>query len=148
MKKIAEKIDRISHLPLEGVQKLLATIRDKGAKLAVPGIVDLSKVSAEAKGVAKVVLESVQDMLLRVALQMAREDYEDRRPRQQQGIEIARQHGKYRGRRPNQALHGRIAALREGGYNIAETSRLAGCSVSQVKRVWESRAVNKNQTAR
>tara|TARA_B100000929_G_C15317673_1_gene356112 strand:+ start:353 stop:505 length:153 start_codon:yes stop_codon:yes gene_type:complete len=46
----------------------------KGARLAVPGIVDLSDIAAEIDGVAKVVLESVQEMLLKVALQMAHDD--------------------------------------------------------------------------
>jgi len=145
---IAEKIDRISRLPLEDAEKLVNTIRAKGAKLAVPGIVDLSDVSAEAEGVAKVVLESIQGMLLKVALQMAREDYEDRRLRQQQGIEIAKQRGQYRGRRPNRALHDRIVALRQGGQSIGETARLAGCSASHVKRVWAAKkpATKTNQS--
>ncbi|MDA3919748.1 MAG: recombinase family protein [Salinisphaera sp.] len=136
---IAEKIDRISRLPLPEAEKLVAAIRDKGAKLSVPGIVDLSEISAVADSMSKIVLDSVQEMLLKVALQMAHEDYEDRRLRQQQGIEIARQHGKYRGHRPNQALHDRIMAFREGGYSIAKTAHLAGCSQSQVKRVWANR---------
>lgn len=123
---IAEKIDRISRLPLNEAEKLVAAIRDKGARLAVPGIVDLSEISANAKGVAKVVLKSVQDMLLRVALQMARDYYEDRRERQRQGIEIAKRNGK--GRRANKALHERVLALRVGGYSIAETARLGGCT--------------------
>jgi DNA invertase Pin-like site-specific DNA recombinase len=72
---VAENIDRISRLPLSEAEKLVAAIRDRGAKLAVPGIVDLSELAAETKGVARVVLESVQDMLLRVALQIARDDY-------------------------------------------------------------------------
>ena len=65
----------------------------KGARLSVPGVVDLSELAAEAKGVAKVVLESVQDMLRRLALQIAREDYEDRRERQRQGVELAKAAG-------------------------------------------------------
>lgn len=143
---IAEKIDRISRLPLDDAEKLVDAIRNKGAKLAVPGIVDLSDVSAEAEGVAKVVLESVQDMLLKVSLQMARDDYKDRRTRQQQGIEQAKQQGKYRGRRPNQALHDRVTAFRRGGYSIAETARLADCSSSQVKRIWARRRNRNFQT--
>jgi DNA invertase Pin-like site-specific DNA recombinase len=34
---VAEKIDRISRLPLAEAQKLVASIRSKGARLAVPG---------------------------------------------------------------------------------------------------------------
>lgn len=137
---IAEKIDRISRLPLPEAEKLVATIRDKGAKLAIPGIVDLSDLTAGADSMTKIVLESVQDMLLKVSLQMARDDYEDRRARQKQGIKQAKQQGKYRGRRPNQALHDRVVAFRRSGHSIAETARLAECSASQVKRIWACRS--------
>ena len=50
-------------------------------------------------------------------------------------VELARQAGKYLGRRTDEAMHARIKALRAGGHSIAETARLAGCSESQVKRV-------------
>ncbi|MEP9615083.1 recombinase family protein [Xanthomonas euvesicatoria] len=134
---IAEKIDRISRLPLLEAERLVASIRAKGARLAVPGVIDFSEVAAEAKGVAKVVLESMQDMLLRIALQIARDDYEeDRRERQRQGIELAKARDKYRGRPADQAIHARIVALRGRGETIANTARLAGTSVTTVKRVW------------
>lgn len=132
---VAEKIDRISRLPLPEAERLVASIRDKGVSLAVPGVVDLSDLAAEAKGVAKVVLESVQDMLLKLALQIARDDYEDCRERQRQGVELAKQAGKYTGRKADTTAHERIIALRAGGHSIAQTAKLAGCSESQVKRV-------------
>lgn len=133
---IAERIDRISRLPLPEAEKLIASIREKGARLAVPGVVDLSDLTAGVEGVGRIVLESVQDMLLKLALQIARDDYEDRRERQRQGIELARREGRYTGRRPNGALHARIIDLRKKSTSIAETARLAGCSESQVKRIW------------
>lgn len=133
---IAEKMDRISRLPLIEAEQLVEAIRNQGARLAVPGVVDLSELTATAEGITRIVLESIQEMLLRLALQMARDDYEDRRKRQRQGIELAKQMGRYSGRKSNKALHARIVALRIGGSSIAETALLAGCSVSQVKRVW------------
>ncbi len=133
---IAEKIDRISRLRLEEAERLVAAIREKGARLVVPGVVDLSEVVSESSGVPRVVLEAVQEMMLKVALQIAREDYEDRRERQRQGIDLAKQAGKYRGRRTDGTTHARIIALRSGGNSIATTARLAGCSTAQVKRVW------------
>ena len=132
---IAERIDRISRLPLQEAEKLIAAIKAKGARLAVPGVVDLSELAKDADGTAKIVLEAVQDMLLKLALQMAHDDYETRRERQRQGIELAREKGKYRGRRPDTGIHERVLALRSAGTSIAETARLAGCSTSQVKRV-------------
>lgn len=133
---IAEKIDRISRLPLPEAEQLVASIRAKGARLAVPGLVDLSDVAAGADGVTKVVLDALQDLLLKLALQMARDDYETRRERQKQGVIQAKAAGKYHGRKPNTAVHERIIALRSAGEPIARTARLAGCSVSQVKRIW------------
>lgn len=131
---IAERMDRISRLPLDEAEQLVATIKGKGARLAIPGVMDLSELAKDAKGTAKIVLEAVQELLLKLALQMAHDDYETRRERQRQGIELAREQGKYRGRRPDTDIHERILKLRQN-HSIAETARLAGCSTSQVKRI-------------
>lgn len=146
---IAESIDRISRLPLPEAEKLVATIRATGATLAVPGVVDLSEVAAATDGIGKIVLEAVQDMLLRIALQLARDDYELRRERQRQGIELAKARGRYTGRKPATRIHARIVALRTAGNSIVTTADLAGCSVSLVKRVWAKEKIarsNPNST--
>ncbi len=136
---IAERVDRISRLPLADAEQLVATIKARGARLAVPGLVDLSDVAAEADGVARIVLDAVQSMLLRMALQLAREDYETRRERQRQGIEQAKALGKYTGRVADPRLAQRVVAFRQAGHSIAETARLAGCSVAHVKRLWAAK---------
>jgi DNA invertase Pin-like site-specific DNA recombinase len=133
---VAEKIDRISRLPLAEAEQLIASIRAKGAKLAIPGVVDWSDLAAGAEGVARIVLESVQEMLLKLALQMARDDYDTRRERQRQGVQLAKATGKYKGRVPDASTHQRIIALRGSGQSIKRTAELAGCSESQVKRIW------------
>jgi len=133
---VAEKIDRISRLPLAEAEQLVASIRAKGARLAVPGLVDLSDLADEADGVARIVLVSVQELLLKLALQMARDDYETRRERQRQGVQLAKAAGKYTGRKADTATHQRIIALRRAGQTIERTAELAGCSISQVKRIW------------
>ncbi len=133
---IAERIDRISRLPLAEAEALISTIKAKGARLAVPGVVDLSELAAASEGVAKVVLEAVQEMLLKLALQMAREDYETRRERQAQGIALAKKvKGKYEGRKADEDRHELIRTLRASGSSIAETAKLAKCSASLVKLV-------------
>lgn len=143
---IAEKVDRISRLPLLEAEKLVASIRSKGAKLAVPGLVDLSDLAASADGVAKIVLESVQELLLRIALQIARDDYETRRERQYQGVQLARAAGKYSGRAPDTQSHERIVAFRFAGQTIKRTAVLTGCSISQVKRIWAIHQANSPTT--
>lgn len=138
---VAEKIDRLSRLPLDEAEKLVASIQAKGARLAIPGVVDLSELAQEADGVARIVLEAMQALLLRLALQMARDDYEDRRERQRQGIELAKASGKYAGRPSNPQRRAQIIALRRSGHSISRTADLVGCSISQVKRVWKAAAL-------
>ena len=126
----------ISRLPLPEAEKLVNSIRAKGARLAIPGLVDLSDLAADADGMTKIVLESVQELLLKLALQMARDDYETRRERQRQGVQLAKSAGKYAGRIADTAIHKRIVALRGAGQTIQRTAELSGCSASQVKRIW------------
>ncbi|WP_395398730.1 recombinase family protein (plasmid) [Pseudoduganella sp. UC29_106] len=133
---IAESIDRISRLPLAEAEQLIFTIRDKGARLSIPGIVDLSELAAEHEGIPKIVLESVQEMLLKVALQVARDDYLSRRERQRQGIIEALKEERYKGRAPNLELHERIIEKRLLGKSITKTAKELNCALATVKRVW------------
>ena len=70
-------------------------------------------------------------MLFRPALQMARDDYEDRRERQRQGIELARRAGRYKGRRADPKRRAQVVALRKSGYSINKTAELAGYSAAR-----------------
>ncbi|EBM5962868.1 TPA: recombinase family protein [Salmonella enterica subsp. enterica serovar 16:l,v:-] len=143
---IAEHIDRISRLPLDSALALINSIRERGAKLAIPGIIDLTELSQAQTGVAKVVLESVQDMLMKVALQLARDEYENRRKRQKEGIEVAKRRGRFQGRVADVRLHKRIIEYRSKKTSIAETAKLCECSPSLVKLVWGRHLKAKGKT--
>ncbi|MDP5168533.1 recombinase family protein [Pseudomonas syringae] len=143
---IAEQMDRLSRGPLIEAEKLIATLKAKGARLSVPGIVELNELSENADSMTRIFVDHTQEFLLKVLLQLAHDDWLRRRERQRQGISRAKQEGKYKGKRPNRALHARIVALREAGQTIAETARLASCSVAQVKRVWAAHQVEQAQT--
>lgn len=137
---IAEKIDRISRLPLEQAEALVASIKAKGARLAVAGLVDLSEIAASMEGTAKIVMEAMQEMLLKLALQMAHDDYTTRRERQAQGIQLAKQRGAYKGRQADDKRRELILQLRGSGHSIAKTAELVAkahgsCSESLVKLV-------------
>jgi DNA invertase Pin-like site-specific DNA recombinase len=135
---IAEHIDRITRLPLDEAVALVDRIRAAGARLSVPGLVDLADVVAASHGVTRIVLEAVQDLLLKILLQMARDNYETMRRRQLEGVKLAKEQGKYKGgRKADKRVHARIVALRTAQHSIAETARLAGCSEGLVKLVWK-----------
>ncbi len=133
---IAEQLDRISRLPLADAEALIQRIRDAGARLAIPGLVDLSEIAASASGVSRIVLDAVQELLLRIALQAARDDYELRRERQQQGIARAKADGRMKPRGVDRAKHARIIELRKAQVSIRKTAELASASASTVKKVW------------
>jgi DNA invertase Pin-like site-specific DNA recombinase len=132
---IAEAIDRISRLPLPEAEKLIDTIRGRGAKLAIPGIVDFSELANESKGVTQIVLQAMQDMLLKIALQLARDDYENRRERQQAGIAQAKAEGRYKGRRASKGMHEKILMLRSEGLSLSKTAKAVGCCLKTVQNV-------------
>lgn len=134
---VAENMDRITRLPLPEAEALIKRIRDAGARLAVPGLVDLSEVVASSEGVAKFALEAVQDLLLKILLYQARDNYETMRRRQREGIELAKAAGKYKGgRKADKKTHELIVTLRKANHTIAATARLADCSEPLVKLVW------------
>ncbi|EJO7807619.1 recombinase family protein [Salmonella enterica] len=135
---ICERLDRLTRLPLEQAEALIQSIQEKGARLAIPGVVDLSEISAnvDPNSTAAIVLADTQRMLLRIMLKAAHEDYETRRRRAAEGIAIAKAQGKFKGRAPNTTTNMQIVKLRTEGVSIAETAKRLSVSPATVKRVW------------
>lgn len=137
---IAEKIDRITRAPIKEAEALIAEIEAKGATLAIPGLVDLSDIQADSE-MARIVLESTQKMLLKITLQMARDDYETRRQRQAQGIAKAKAKGIYKGRPKDTVKRGEIRQMLNNKMGVRQTARLLKVSpatVSNVKKEMEN----------
>ena len=86
-------------------QNFISQKNNKGARLLIPGIVDFSDLINDSEGVSKIILSAVQNVLLKLSLQMARDDYELRRKRQKEGIELAKGKGRFKGRKPSEELH-------------------------------------------
>lgn len=129
---IAEHLDRITRLPMDKAEALMATIKAKGAKVSVPGLIDLPKAE---DGLSGIVMEAMQGMLLKIALYQCRSDYETRRQRQQQGIAVAKSKGTYKGRKPDTVANAKIVELRGLGYTIAKVASTLNVSESQVKLI-------------
>lgn len=145
---VAKKMDRISRLPIDAAEKLINRIKEKGAKLLIPGIVDFSDIIENTEdSISKIVLENTQELLLKLALQMARDEYETRKIRQKEGIELAKAKGKYKGRKANDILHQQIVdyhILRTPPFSIAETAKILNTSQSMVIRACRNyREINK-----
>ena len=134
---IAEHLDRITRLPLDKAEALMDTIKAKGATVSVPGLIDLPKVG---EGVAAIVMDTMQTMLLKLALYQCRADWETRKERQRQGIEVAKAKGVYKGRKPDTVANAKIVELRALGYTIAKVAATLNVSESQVKLILKKAA--------
>lgn len=65
---IAESLDCISPLPLAEGEALIARITEKGAKIAVPDLIDLTDIIADATDpLVQIVLDANQKMMLKIA---------------------------------------------------------------------------------
>ena len=73
----------------------------------------------------------MQELMLKLALQIARDDYELAVNGSVRAWLSPRRLASTRA-----AMHQRIVALRSNGLTIHRTAELAGCSVSQVKQIW------------
>ncbi|HGX3709873.1 TPA: recombinase family protein [Escherichia coli] len=135
---ICEKLDRLTRLPLQQAEALIQTIQNKGARLAIPGVVDLSEINVEPNSMAAIIMADMQRMLLRIMLQACHDDYETRRRRAAEGIAIAKAAGKYKGRTPNTATNAQIVKLRTEGVSINETAKRLSVSPATVKRIWSA----------
>lgn len=134
---IAENIDRLSRLPLREAEGLIARIRDKGARLLLPNVLDMPEMDYTNDSMEAVVFSAMQDLLLKILLKSSSDDYELRRERQAAGIRRAMAEGKQCfGRRIDQKRVDNVMACRRQGLSIAQTARVVGCSDSTVKRIW------------
>jgi len=81
---IAEHLDCITRLPLDEVVALIGLICAKGARIAIPGLLDLSHTAA---GPALIVREAMQAMLLKTILYQCRAYWEAHRESQRGRVE-------------------------------------------------------------
>lgn len=134
---IAEHLDRITRLPLTKAEALMDKIKAKGAKVSVPNLIELPKVT---EGLDGIVLNAMQDMLLKIALYQCRQEWETRKQRQAEGIALAKAKGVYKGRKPDTVANAKIVELRKIGYTIAKIADTLNVSQSQVKLILKKAA--------
>lgn len=135
---LIEQVDRLSRLSPDDWATLKAKIAAK--KVTVVSL-DLSTSHAALKPTegmndfTKGMIAAVNGMLLDMLAVVARKDYEDRRRRQAEGIEKAKQEGAYKGRQVDTELRNRITTLLNDGKSIRAVAGLLDCSTTTVQKV-------------
>lgn len=135
---LIEGVDRLSRLTQPDWDLLKAKI---AAKRVTVVSIDLSTSHAALKPAqgmddfTKGMIAAVNGMLLDMLAVVARKDYEDRRRRQAEGIEKAKQDGVYKGRQVDTDLRDRITVLLNDGKSIRGVAHIVHCSTTTVQRV-------------
>ena len=130
---LIEQVDRISRLNAEDWESLKALITTKGIRIVALDLPTSHQFMTQSTDeFTQRMLSAINAMLLDMLAAVSRKDYEDRRRRQLQGIQTAKDNGKYRGRQVNQKLHNNIAALLQAGKSYGAIVELLGCSRSTI----------------
>lgn len=143
---LVEQIDRLTRLKESDWKALKGTLEAKGIRVVS---MDLQtswkalKASEKGDGITEGILNAVNAMLLDMLALMARKDYEDRRRRQAEGIEKAKQAGLYKGRPVDTALHETIADLLDKGVSWSRIVAATKCSRSTILKVSKEREAAK-----
>lgn len=135
---LIEGVDRLSRLSQEDWANLKTTIAAKKVTVVSLDLSTSHAVLKPADGMddfTKGMIAAVNGMLLDMLAVVARKDYEDRRRRQAQGIEKAKDNAVYKGRQVDKELHARIKACIASGNGLRATARIVDCALSTVQRV-------------
>ena len=136
---LIEKVDRLSRLPYEQWKTLKHQLVEAQISIVVvdqPMTHGILTGQEESTMIAKVLTEFMVDL----AATMARDDYETRRKRQAQGIQKAKEQGKYRGRQPDHELRNNINQLLTDGKSWSQIQNLLKCSRSTIAKVASQKA--------
>ena len=143
---LVEAIDRLSRLEHSAWVELKDTLNRKGL-IIVPMDLPTSWQMVEMAGndLTSGILRAVNAMLIDILATMARQDYETRRKRQQQGIERAKSEGIYIGREKNQEAREIVREMLEQGVKPELIMKAAGISRATYYRIKSELSVVKSE---
>ena len=131
---IIEEFDRLGRNKQQ-IQEELRWFKEHRTRVR---ILNLPTTLVDVPGDSSYLLEMVQNILIEVMGTIAEEELRMRKKRQMEGIEIARQQGKYRGRKPVQIEEkeflDKYARWRKGEITAAEAMRLLGVKANTFYR--------------
>lgn len=138
---LVESVDRLSRLPHREWELLRSEIKTKGVRVVA---VDLPtshqamspKAPGQGQDLTDWMLSAINEMLLDMAAAIARKDYDQRRQRQSQGIQKAKDKGLYKGRPRDEVKRKKIAELLTSAqWSTRKISDTVRCSTSTVQSV-------------
>ena len=123
---LIEDIDRLSRLNGGDWETLRNRIKSKQIRIVALNVPTTHSI-----------LSAVNDMLIEILASVARRDYEQRRQRQKQGIELAKAKGVYKGKQPNTKRYTAILAMLDSGatyQKIIDTLQVGTATIKNAKK--------------
>lgn len=137
---LVEQIDRLARLKQEDWDTLKRLLSEKRIMIVSPELPTswMAIQSSNSTEFTSSIIQAVNGMLLDMLAAVARKDYEDRRRRQLQGIEKAKNEGKYIGRKKDIEKRKSIESLLKAKHSYTSIQKQLGCSrhlIADVKKV-------------
>ncbi|QGM46470.1 recombinase family protein [Methylocystis heyeri] len=133
---LLEQVDRLSRLNAEDWEALKATIKAKGVRIVALDLpTSWTMATTTVDAFTARMFEAINDMMLDMLAAIARKDYEDRRRRQAEGIEKAKDAGLYKGRPEDAKRNAAIATLLREGKSWSQIQDLTKCARATVAAV-------------
>lgn len=133
---LIEQVDRLSRLSAADWERLKDEIRQRRVKVVALDLpTSWSMASSGTDEFTARMQEAINGMMLDMIAAIARKDYDDRRRRQAQGIQKAKQEGRYRGRPEDQGRNAAIAKMLKAGQSWSSIVAATGASRSTLARL-------------
>lgn len=142
---LLEDIDRLTRLTPKEWDILNGRLKAKSVKVVVIGLPLSHMWLKETKmdDMTMGIMIGMNEMMLQVLATVARNDYEKRRYRQQQGIAKAKEKGVYKGKQPNIKQYKTILAMIDTGNTYAQiidTLEVGAGTIANAKK-WRRRQI-------
>ncbi|WP_429127521.1 recombinase family protein [Aeromonas media] len=132
---LIEQVDRLSRLSADDWGKLRKILTEKGIKVVALDLPTSHVMTTQGDEFTTRMFTAINSMMLDMLAAVARKDYTDRRRRQAQGIEKAKDTGKFKGRQPDTVLRDKVIKLLDKGMSYTEISEITGAARSTISRI-------------
>lgn len=132
---LVEQVDRLSRLNEPDWELLKSEISKRQVKIVALDLPTSWQSFTYADETTTRILSAVNGMLLDMLAAIARKDYADRRRRQSEGINKAKQLGLYKGRKEDTERNAAIISMLRNGVSWTQIQQATGCSRSTLSRL-------------
>ncbi|MFA8325543.1 recombinase family protein [Burkholderia ubonensis] len=133
---LIEQVDRLSRLNADDWSKLKSELQSRRVRVVALDLpTSFMMTTAKPDDITSRMMDALNAMLLDMLAAIARKDYDDRRRRQQQGIEKLKAVGGYPGRKPDDQRNAGITQMLRRGDSWNTIIAATKCSRSTLSRL-------------